>query len=77
MRKDFLLIGLVSCGLCPISLLNAQNQPNVIFIMADDLGWGDVGFNGNKIIQTPNLNKLSLTDSIRDVLYLHLQEPVY
>ncbi|MCA9271088.1 MAG: sulfatase-like hydrolase/transferase, partial [Planctomycetales bacterium] len=27
--------------------------------MADDLGWGDVGFNGNQVIQTPSLDKLS------------------
>ena len=27
--------------------------------MADDLGWGDPGFNGNKIIQTPNLDAMA------------------
>lgn len=27
--------------------------------MCDDLGWGDVGFNGNKVIQTPNLDRLA------------------
>ncbi|MCL4132972.1 UNVERIFIED_CONTAM: hypothetical protein GTU68_052674, partial [Idotea baltica] len=27
--------------------------------MCDDLGWGDVGFNGNADIQTPNLDKLA------------------
>ncbi|MFV0606380.1 MAG: sulfatase [Niabella sp.] len=37
----------------------AQNKPNIILIMADDLGWGDVGYNGNKIIQTPHLNQMA------------------
>jgi len=32
------------------------NKPNVILCMADDLGWGDTGFNGNSIINTPNLD---------------------
>ena len=29
-----------------------SERPNVILIMCDDLGWGDVGLNGNKIIKT-------------------------
>lgn len=36
-----------------------REKPNVILIMADDLGWGDVGFNGNKIVQTPALDKMA------------------
>lgn len=34
-------------------------NPNIILIMCDDLGWGDTGFNGNEIIQTPNLDLLA------------------
>ena len=36
-----------------------SEKPNVILIMCDDLGWGDVGFNGNKIIKTPNLDSMA------------------
>ncbi|MBN2313332.1 MAG: sulfatase-like hydrolase/transferase, partial [Sedimentisphaerales bacterium] len=35
------------------------NQPNIILCMADDLGWGDPGFNGNTIIQTPHLDRMA------------------
>lgn len=35
------------------------NRPNVILVMSDDLGWGDTGFNGNTIVQTPALDMLA------------------
>ena len=37
----------------------AFERPNVILIMTDDQGYGDLGYNGNKAINTPNLDKLS------------------
>ena len=37
----------------------SQDQPNIILIMADDLGYGDVGFNGNSIIKTPHMDALA------------------
>ena len=38
--------------------------PNVVFIMADDLGWGELGCYGQKIIRTPNIDSLA-RDGIR------------
>jgi arylsulfatase B len=37
----------------------AAEKPNIIHIVADDLGWKDVGFNGCADIKTPNLDKLA------------------
>lgn len=35
-----------------------DDRPNIVFIMADDLGPGHLGFNGQKKIRTPNLDRL-------------------
>lgn len=36
-----------------------DERPNMIFIMADDLGYGDLGCYGQQLIQTPNIDRLA------------------
>ena len=47
----------------------AENKPNILFIVADDLGWKDVGFNGSDI-KTPNIDKLAATGARLEQFYV-------
>ncbi|MEO1844770.1 MAG: sulfatase-like hydrolase/transferase, partial [Akkermansiaceae bacterium] len=44
---------------CSIGSLSAKDQPNIIFIFIDDLGWKDVGCYGNDFIETPRIDRLA------------------
>jgi arylsulfatase A-like enzyme len=63
-RRDF--IRSIASGALAMSLPQAlfskttgTEKPNIILCMADDMGWGDPGFNGNKIIKTGNLDEMA------------------
>lgn len=43
----------------PVLARQAPEKPNIIFIMADDLGWGELGCYGNTFNETPNLDRLA------------------
>jgi arylsulfatase A-like enzyme len=45
-------------------------RPNIVFLLADDLGRTDCGFMGGKDIQTPHLDKLAKTGAILDQFYV-------
>jgi len=45
-------------------------KPNILFILADDLGYADVGFTGGQEIKTPNLDKLAAAGARLDQFYV-------
>ena len=54
----------VALVLSPLTMDSAQSAqpgkpPNIIFVMADDMGWGDVAYNGHPVLATPHLDALS------------------
>ena len=57
MKKLLYLLSCLLLAACSVD--NAVDHPNVIMIMCDDLGYGDTGFNGNKVVRTPHLDEIA------------------
>ena len=52
MKKVITLLAFVA-----VSVLAENIAPNILIVLADDLGYGDLGCYGNKIVKTPNLDR--------------------
>lgn len=58
-RKILFSAALLSSGLTMAQTTTAEKSPNVIYIMADDLGIGDLGCYGQRQIKTPNIDGIA------------------
>ncbi len=58
-RRQFLATASAAAMMPALASAQRQRQPNIIFIMADDLGYGDLGCYGQKQIQTPSLDRMA------------------
>jgi arylsulfatase A-like enzyme len=51
--------------------ITAADKPNIIFILADDLGWGDLGCYGHPITRTPNLDQMAREGTLFTQFYVN------
>lgn len=50
--------------------ISAAEKPNIIYILADDMGYADAGFNGGRDFKTPNLDKIAHGGAILKSFYV-------
>ena len=63
------LAGLLAEAGARASAAEPATPPNIVYILADDLGWKDVGFHGSDIA-TPNLDRLAATGAELEAFYV-------
>ena len=59
MKKIYFATGLALPLLNACTGITDTDKPNIIYIMCDDLGWGDVGCYGQQLIETPHLDQMA------------------
>ena len=62
------IVFLSALGPLPTTPAVAQTKPNIVFILADDLGWKDVGYHGSEI-KTSNIDELAQTGARFEQFY--------
>ena len=66
------LLGLSTLLMCgATNAAPAPNKPNMVFILVDDLGHADVGFNGSTFYETPNIDKLAHNGLVLENAYMY------
>src|SRR5215212_315498 len=62
MRTDarlVLTLNLLTIATVSTAMAAAIKKPNILILLADDVGWAEFGFQGNKDIPTPNINSIA------------------
>jgi arylsulfatase A-like enzyme len=70
MTKTIHYITLLALFIATASLTKRERSPNVILIMTDDQGWGDLGIHGNSTIETPHLDAFAKESARFDRFYV-------
>lgn len=72
MKTKLIAIGAISLlGGVNCASVAAKDRPNILFLFVDDLGYADVGFNGSKYYETPNIDAIAQQSVIFENSYTY------
>src|SRR4249920_2171967 len=61
---------LVSCEFTALAATPVTPKPNIVIVLADDQGWGDLSVNGNTNLATPRIDSLARDGAIFERFYV-------
>jgi arylsulfatase A-like enzyme len=64
MRIRCLSILILLLGVCSGAIAQSASRPNFVFLLIDDHRWNALGYMGDKIVQTPNLDRLAARSTV-------------
>lgn len=70
MTKLGVLFSVLGVGAGCIPAFAQKQLPNIIVMLSDDQGWGDLGFTGNTFVQTPNIDRIAHEGTILENFYV-------
>jgi arylsulfatase A-like enzyme len=70
MKIKLFLIGFVALLLIGCQVQNERKPLNILLIITDDQGWGDLSYHGNELIETPNIDALAHQSVVFDRFYV-------
>ena len=68
---SILILFSLGCSTTKKTTTSTAEKPNIVFILVDDLGYADVGFNGSKFYETPNLDALANESLVLENSYMY------
>ncbi len=74
-KKILAQLAIVSMLLVPTAIRADESRPNIVILLADDLGREDCGFTGAPRIKTPNLDRLAAAGAARRLLRAAVVQP--
>ncbi|HEV7403585.1 MAG TPA: arylsulfatase [Chthoniobacteraceae bacterium] len=61
---------LLALGLAWVAAAAAEPRPNIVILLADDQGWGDLSLNGNTNVHTPQIDSIGRAGAVLDRFFV-------
>ena len=79
MQRFYAYLAFALCALCPLwlSILQAAERPNIVFIVTDDQRWDCMSCAGHPFLKTPNMDRIAREGAYFENMYFNRMKKFY